>query len=104
MAKSKSAELKLPSPHDWRTTDTDEINKRRLRARDEAFTIANLDPRHPVFSNFRVKSHSGLTNCASKAACGPRMKRKSRSFLTNAKACCTSPSPSAHCSPTKWAS
>ena len=54
MAKSKSAEVKLPSPHDWRTTDTDEINKRRQRARDEAFTIANLDPRHPIFSNFRV--------------------------------------------------
>lgn len=60
MAKSKSAEVKLPSPHDWRTTDTDEINKRRPRARDEAFTIANLDPRHPVFSNFRVASRSGL--------------------------------------------
>ncbi len=60
MAKSKSAEAKLPSPHDWRTTDTDEINKRRQRARDEAFTIANLDPRHPVFSNFRVASRSGL--------------------------------------------
>jgi len=42
MAKS-SAEIKLPSPHDWRTTDTDEINKRRQRARDEAFTISNLD-------------------------------------------------------------
>jgi superfamily II DNA or RNA helicase len=60
MANSKSAELKLPSPHDWRTTDTDELNKRRQRARDEAFTIANLDPRHPIFSNFRVASRSGL--------------------------------------------
>src|SRR5436309_6057084 len=60
MAKSKSAELKLPSPHDWRTTDTDEINKRRQRARDETFTISNADPRHPIFSNFRVASRSGL--------------------------------------------
>src|SRR5437660_6062405 len=59
MAKS-SAEIKLPSPHDWRTTDTDEINKRRQRARDEAFTISNLDSRHPIFSNFRVASRSGL--------------------------------------------
>ena len=59
MAKS-SAEIKLPSPHDWRTTDTDEINKRRQRARDEAFTISNLDPRHPIFSNFRAASRSGL--------------------------------------------
>src|SRR6185369_11421473 len=60
MAKSKSAELKLPSPHDWRTTDSDEINKRHQRARDGAFTIANADPRHPIFSNFRVASRSGL--------------------------------------------
>ncbi len=60
MAKSKSAEVKLPSPHDWRTTDTDEINKRRQRARDEAFAIANLDARYPVFPNFRVGSGSGL--------------------------------------------
>ena len=59
MAKSKSAEVKLPSPHDWRTTDTDEINKRRQRARDEAFSIVNLDARHPIFSNFRVASRSG---------------------------------------------
>jgi hypothetical protein len=61
MAKSKSAELKLPSLHDWRTTDDDEINRRRQRARDEAFTISNIDPRHPIFSNFRVASRSGLT-------------------------------------------
>src|SRR6266545_4338558 len=61
MAQRNSVELKLPSAHDWRTTDTDEINKRRQRARDEAFTIANLDPRHPIFSNFRVGSRSGLT-------------------------------------------
>src|SRR5205809_296796 len=60
MAKSKSAELKLPSPHDWRTTDSDEINKRRQRASDEAFTISNADPRHHIFSNFRVASRSGL--------------------------------------------
>ena len=54
-------ELKTPSPHDWRTTDQDEINKRRVRAQSEVFTISNLDPRHPIFSNFRVKSGSGMT-------------------------------------------
>src|SRR6059036_671529 len=57
----KTDGLKVPSPHDWRTTDADEINKRRLRAREESFTISNADPRHPVFSNFHVKSGSGLT-------------------------------------------
>src|SRR5437016_10180116 len=54
-------DIKIPSPHDWRTTDTDEINKRRLRAREESFTISNVDPQHPVFSNFHVASGSGLT-------------------------------------------
>lgn len=49
-AKSVPAELKLPSPHDWRRTDTDGINKHRQRARDEAITIANRDPRHLIFS------------------------------------------------------
>jgi hypothetical protein len=54
-------QIPVPSAHDWRTTDLDEINKRRLRARQEVFGISNVDPRHPVFSNFRVQSRSGLT-------------------------------------------
>src|SRR5205807_1139023 len=54
-------ESKLPSAHDWRTTDADEINKRRQRAREESFVIQNLTPEHPLFSNFKVKSASGLT-------------------------------------------
>ncbi|MDR3457948.1 MAG: DEAD/DEAH box helicase [Verrucomicrobiae bacterium] len=53
--------VKLPSLHDWRTTDADEVNKRRQRAREESFVITNTDARHPIFSNFRVKSASGLT-------------------------------------------
>ena len=51
----------MPSPHNWRTTDEDEINRRRVRARTEDFHISNSDPRHPIFSNFRVRSGSGLT-------------------------------------------
>ncbi len=51
----------MPSPHNWRTTDEDEINRRRARARTEDFHISNSDPRHPIFSNFRVRSGSGLT-------------------------------------------
>ena len=51
----------MPSPHNWRTTDQDEINRRRARARTEEFRISNTDPRHPIFSNFRVRSGSGLT-------------------------------------------
>ncbi|MSU57167.1 MAG: DEAD/DEAH box helicase [Pedosphaera sp.] len=54
-------EISLPPAHDWRTTDEDEINRRRLRARDGAFVIRNADARFPVFSNFSVGSRSGLT-------------------------------------------
>src|SRR5881394_2566240 len=61
MAKKAAPEIEVPSAHDWRTTDEDEINRRRARAQAEDFRITNIDARHPVFSNFRVRSGSGLT-------------------------------------------
>src|ERR1051325_8039598 len=61
MPKPASKHIEVPSPHNWRTTDTDEINRRRVRAQTEQFQISNLEPRHPIFSNFRVQSGSGLT-------------------------------------------
>ena len=54
-------EITLPPAHDWRTTDEDEINRRRLRAREGSFVIRNSDARFPVFSSFSVASGSGLT-------------------------------------------
>jgi superfamily II DNA or RNA helicase len=54
-------DITLPPAHDWRTTDEDEINRRRLRAREGSFVIRNHDARFPVFSNFSVASGSGLT-------------------------------------------
>lgn len=54
-------EIQLPHATDWRTTDEDEINRRILRAREEAPAICNLDRRHPIFSNFAVKSRSGVS-------------------------------------------
>jgi hypothetical protein len=57
---AKITERKAPSAHDWRTTDADEIAKRRLRAREESFRILNREPAHPIFSNFVVHSGSGL--------------------------------------------
>jgi hypothetical protein len=51
----------LPPPEDWRTTDQDEINRRRQRAREESPQIVNRDARHPVFSSFDVHSGSGVT-------------------------------------------
>lgn len=45
----------------WRTTDQDEINRRRLRAAKETMRFRNLTPEYPVFSNFSVESASGQT-------------------------------------------
>jgi len=59
--RSKKAAVVLPAANDWRTTDHDEVERRKQRAREESFAISNVDARHPVFSNFRVRSNSGLT-------------------------------------------
>ena len=56
---SRSA-VHLPPADDWRTTDQDEINRRRLRAREEAPNVVNRDGRYPVYSNFDVHSGSGV--------------------------------------------
>jgi hypothetical protein len=61
MKKTTVRQEKPPSPHDWRTTDEDEIERRRYRARTEPMRIRNLDPKHPIYSNFEVKSASGLS-------------------------------------------
>lgn len=52
--------LPLPPPDDWRTTDQDEINRRRLRAREESPQVDNRDARFPIFSNFVVHSPSDV--------------------------------------------
>ncbi len=51
---------KIPPLHDWRTTDEDEINRRRLRAVEEQPRITNIEPGEKIFSNFHVHSRSGL--------------------------------------------
>jgi superfamily II DNA or RNA helicase len=61
-----------PSTHNWRSTDEDEINRRRWRAQTESFSIVNRDARHPIFSNFRVKSGSGLTYSVEVRSVGQR--------------------------------
>lgn len=53
-------DIPLPGAHDWRTTDQDEINRRKLRARQESFRIRSADKLQPVFSNFHVTSASGM--------------------------------------------
>lgn len=55
----KGDQTEVPSEHDWRTTDAQEIHRRRQRAREEQMRVKNLTPDHPAFSNFRVHSASG---------------------------------------------
>ena len=50
----------LPPADDWRTSDQDEINRRRLRAQEEAPAVTNRDERFPIFSDFEVHSPSGV--------------------------------------------
>jgi hypothetical protein len=57
----KPAAAPFPPQTDWRTTDADELAKRKLRAREERHRITNLEPEHPIFSNFEVRSQSGMT-------------------------------------------
>ena len=52
--------IRVPPMHDWRTTDEDEINRRRLRARKESFQIINRHPKRRIFSDFQVASTSGM--------------------------------------------
>jgi len=59
--KSGTSAPGLPPDSDWRTSDADEIAKRRLRAREERHRITNLDPEQPIFSNFVIRSPSGMT-------------------------------------------
>ena len=59
-ARQAENENRIPPVHDWRTTDQDEINRRRIRAHAEQPRIRNLDPAHRIFSDFEVQSGSGL--------------------------------------------
>jgi len=51
----------LPLKSDWRTTDEDELERRRHRAREETFRIVAEDTTTPVFGRYAVTSDSGMT-------------------------------------------
>ncbi len=51
----------LPAAQDWRSTDEQEVLRRQLRAKEERMRIRNLFPAEAVFSNFEVRSDSGMT-------------------------------------------
>ncbi len=58
-AQKAVTKIEVPPGHNWRTTDVDEINRRRLRAQTEPLQIRPQDGRHPIFSTFSVSSGSG---------------------------------------------
>ena len=60
-AKARAGRSGLPSRHDWRTTDEQEIEKRRQRAREEPPRIRKLNPKFPIHTDFEVMSRSGMT-------------------------------------------
>jgi len=60
LAPLSQPEIEVPAAHDWRTTDTDEINKRRRRAQIEPLRVTEMGGDHPIFANFRVSSGSGM--------------------------------------------
>ncbi len=58
---AKNTKIKISAVYDWRTTDQEEIDRRKARAQEEGFVVSNPTPKHPVFSNFKVQSPSGQT-------------------------------------------
>ncbi|PYQ60661.1 MAG: hypothetical protein DMF53_16645, partial [Acidobacteria bacterium] len=58
-ASSQDRKKTVRLPQGWRTTDKDEIQRRRQRAASEALTVEALEPDHPVFGTFRVSSETG---------------------------------------------
>lgn len=55
------SKIKTSAVYDWRTTDQQEIDRRKIRAQEERFLISNKDPKFPIFSTFKVASPSGMT-------------------------------------------
>jgi len=58
-SKAQKVVKRKPRFKGWRTTDEDEIERRRLRAAKEAFEIQPLEPREGFFGDYLVLSPSG---------------------------------------------
>jgi superfamily II DNA or RNA helicase len=58
-ASPKQRKKSARPPQGWRTTDEDEIERRRQRAAGELLGVEALEPEHPVFGTFRVSSETG---------------------------------------------
>jgi hypothetical protein len=50
---------RAPAPQGWDTSDEQEVELRRWRGRTEISAVEALEPEHPVFGAFRVRSENG---------------------------------------------
>jgi superfamily II DNA or RNA helicase len=57
--KARAVIERPPAPQGWSTTDEDEIALRRWRGSTAIAGIEALEPEHPVFGSFRVRSDAG---------------------------------------------
>ena len=58
-ARARAVLDRPPPAQGWDTTDEDEIALRRWRGRTEITAIEALEPKHPIFGTFRIRSESG---------------------------------------------
>lgn len=56
---SKPMQEKPPTFQGWNTSDAEEIERRRWRGAVETTEVESLEPEHPIFGTFRVRSASG---------------------------------------------
>jgi superfamily II DNA or RNA helicase len=58
-ARARAVLDRAPPAQGWKTTDADELELRRWRGRTEVSAIEALEPKHPIFGTFRIRSESG---------------------------------------------
>jgi len=59
VSKAKKVQDRSPGFAGWNTTDDDERERRRWRGLTEIAGVENLEPLHPYFGTFRVRSATG---------------------------------------------
>lgn len=57
--RARAVQERAPAPQGWDTSDEQEVELRRWRGRTEISAVEALEPQHPVFGAFRVRSESG---------------------------------------------
>jgi hypothetical protein len=58
-SKAKKVQGRAPGFQGWNTTDEEELERRRWRGLSDIVAVENLEPEHPYFSSFKVRSTSG---------------------------------------------